>query len=334
MIAGAGPVHAGGGSSSLITVPLQPESTTVEYRQMLAELNSVVPPQQPWLAISMADYCEKLVNWNPVCTKNGALYYQFSTGSSQDSCFMLPDGCINLLVKCSETSPKAWISGIHESCTNLKLEPNTTYFGFKPYSTVGMKMKLFEISAAEIANNTTPLPERSELQPLWEKLYVADSLQERIKVFQNHAMSSIIDQDYTPSFVEYCAILICVSGGNISLEEIEKETGYSQRYCREKFRETYGISIKQYSRIVRIQSALTHIMMKRQTKLTEIAYDTGFFDQSHFINEFKRLVSLSPSKFRKTYLEMLKKYDISHHEITADACRHGTSIRRNIKLAT
>lgn len=295
---------------------------------MLAKLYSVAPPQQPWLAISMADYAERLVTWNPICTKNGALYYQFSTGPEQNSCFMLPDGCVNMLIKCDESSPGAWISGIHESCAELSLEPNTTYFGFKPYSTVGMRLKKLDITAGEIANSVAPLFGGPEMKSVWEKICMAPNLPERIKIFQSHAMSALIDTEYSPNFVEYCAILICVSGGNIGLEEIEKETGYSQRYCREKFRDVYGISIKQYCRIVRIQHALIHIMMKKRTKLTEIAYDTGFFDQSHFINEFKRLVSYSPSKFRKAYEELLQRYDVSHHDISADACRHGTSIQR------
>lgn len=295
---------------------------------MLAELYSVPPPQQPWLSTSMTDYTEKLVNWNPVCTKNCALYYQFTTGPKQDSYYMLPDGCVNMLIKCSESAPAAWISGIHETSSQFQLEPNSTYFGFKPYSTVGMRLKPLDIDAMELANATVPLHRVPDSYAVWEKLNKATTLQERIKIFQSHALSALIDPKYTPSFVEYCAILICVSGGNIGLEAIEQETGYSQRHCREKFREHYGISIKQYSRIVRMQHALARIMMNKKTKLTEIAYDAGFFDQSHFINEFKRLVSYSPSKFRTAYEDLLKKNDITKHDISADASRSGHSIER------
>lgn len=281
----------------------------------------------------MADYSEKLISWNPMCTKNAALYYQFTTGPRHDGFLMLPDGCINLLMKCSDTSPAGWVSGIHETTSKYPLEPNTTYFGFKPYSTVAMRLKPLNIDASEIANNTMPLPNFPDMRQLWEKLHTAPDLQGRIEVFQNHAMSFLVDRKYQPNFVEYCAILICATGGSIGLDAIERETGYSQRYCREKFRENYGISIKQYSRIVRIQKALARIMMAKKTKLTDIAYDTGFFDQSHFINEFKRLVCQSPSKFRNNYEDLLEKNSISHHEITADACRRGTSIRRRRALA-
>jgi methylphosphotriester-DNA--protein-cysteine methyltransferase len=62
------------------------------------------------------------------------------------------------------------------------------------------------------------------------------------------------------------------------------------------FKHFSGFSPKLFSRIIRFQSALNHYG-KKEKKLTEIAYDAGYYDQSHFIQDFKEFSGHSPKEY-------------------------------------
>jgi|GEM_PF-1225959 len=278
----------------------------MEYKNITAQLHAIQPPHQPWISSAMQNYEETLVSWNPMCIKDNAVYYQFTTGDNQDG-FMgiVPDACVNVMFQCNPSNPSALIWGIHEGWAKIVLEPNTTYFGFKPYSVVGIKN--IKAHLGDLKNNVLKLEDVFGDSTIIEKIAAKETLHDRIKLFQNYAMSNLIDESYMPDFTEYCAILICLSGGNIKLEDLERETGYSERYCRENFKSTYGVSIKHYSRIVRFQNAMRMVMREDWTGVSDIVYRLGYFDQSHFINEFKRFSLVSPSKFRNTYIDLISK---------------------------
>jgi AraC-like DNA-binding protein len=278
----------------------------MEYKNIIAQLRAIPPPHQPWFSSAMQKYEETLVSWNPMCIKNNAVYYQFTTGDKQDDFIgIVPDACVNIIFKCSSDNPAALIWGIHEGWAKIMLEPNTTYFGFKPCSLVGIKNN--KTNLRDLKNYVLALEDVFGASSIAEKIAVKSSMRERIKLFQNYAMSNLIDEKYFPDNTEYCAILICLSSGNIKLEDIERETGYSERYCRESFKSTYGVSLKHYSRIVRFQNALRMLMHEDWTGASDIVYKLGYFDQSHFINEFKSFSLISPYKFRNRYMDLLSK---------------------------
>ena len=273
------------------------------YRDVIKKLRHIPPPSQPWLVASALEYAEKLVEWNPMCIKNNALYYQFKTGPSRNDPLLIPDACINILIKCDEKSPSAWVSGIQERAGRIALEPNTLYFGFKPYALTGMKR--LGAAAPELNNNTVMLSEVLPVGPELDKLSEAGSLDERVRIFQNYAIAHLVDETYVTSFIEYCAILLCATGGAIRLDELEREVGYSGSHCRGRFKERYGISIKQYSRSLRLQRAALRTVTDKNADFACIAADSGYFDQAHFINEFKSLASMSPYRFRNDIMKLL-----------------------------
>ena len=69
------------------------------------------------------------------------------------------------------------------------------------------------------------------------------------------------------------------------------------RYLERKFREQVGIAPKQLCKIIRFQSALKSLLNNREDSLTNIATDSSYYDQSHFIKDFKNFTGLNPSEF-------------------------------------
>jgi len=82
----------------------------------------------------------------------------------------------------------------------------------------------------------------------------------------------------------------------VSISKIASEHGISSRYLQKLVYQYTGLSPRSYSKINRFQLSLK-LINKNQASLTSIAYDCGYFDQSHFIRDFKTFTGLTPSAY-------------------------------------
>ena len=81
-----------------------------------------------------------------------------------------------------------------------------------------------------------------------------------------------------------------------NIENVAARYGITSRYLQKIFLQYTGLTPKLYSKINRFQHSL-QLVMKKDTSLTSIAYDCGYFDQSHFIREFKSFTGFTPSGY-------------------------------------
>jgi AraC-like DNA-binding protein len=58
-----------------------------------------------------------------------------------------------------------------------------------------------------------------------------------------------------------------------------------------------GVSPKQLGKLIRLQSALKMMLNKEDESLTSIAYNNEYYDQAHFIKDFKEFTGVSPKEF-------------------------------------
>lgn len=93
--------------------------------------------------------------------------------------------------------------------------------------------------------------------------------------------------------------------GNLSIRQITRDLGISRRHFERKFKEQIGTSPKQYSRIIRFQNVLRSPLPRR---LTDLAFQCGYSDQSHFIREFKEFAGFSPKAFFTETEEMVENF--------------------------
>jgi len=81
-----------------------------------------------------------------------------------------------------------------------------------------------------------------------------------------------------------------------NIENVAERYGITSRYLQKVFVQHTGLSPKLYIKINRFQNSLV-MMGRKEASLTSIAYSCGYFDQSHFIREFKSFTGVSPSAF-------------------------------------
>jgi AraC-like DNA-binding protein len=81
-----------------------------------------------------------------------------------------------------------------------------------------------------------------------------------------------------------------------NIENVASGYGVTARYLQKIFLQYTGLTPKLYSKIHRFQNSL-QLVAQKDMSLTSIAYECGYFDQSHFIRDFKSFTGAVPSGF-------------------------------------
>ena len=85
---------------------------------------------------------------------------------------------------------------------------------------------------------------------------------------------------------------------NIGIAELAACVGFSTPYFTQQFKQATGYAPHQYLLKCRVERALELFSTSRLT-VAEVAQQVGFYDQSHLIRHFKRIVGVSPHQVRK-----------------------------------
>jgi len=87
------------------------------------------------------------------------------------------------------------------------------------------------------------------------------------------------------------------------LQSFVIQTGKSHKSLIHAFHTVLGITPQKYLRMVQLNKALRQITSTPDIPLTAVAYECGFYDQAHFIRTFKALSGISPSQYKKAFLQ-------------------------------
>lgn len=93
---------------------------------------------------------------------------------------------------------------------------------------------------------------------------------------------------------------IAVCRGDISIRALAKAIGWSHRHFAVRFQSAFGISPKTTARHLRFAKAMNVLLSPDTRPLSDIAYQFGFSDQSHFCREIRELSGSHPSALRST----------------------------------
>ena len=135
---------------------------------------------------------------------------------------------------------------------------------------------------------------RSELLVLEEQLYESKTDVARIKVVERFLIARM-NQGKQDTMVLSAVSLIHKSRGQIKITELVQQLNISQSPLEKRFRQVVGTSPKKFASIVRLK----HVIQSHnpQNSLTELGYEAGFYDQAHFIKEFKSFTGDTPESF-------------------------------------
>ncbi|WP_306013666.1 MULTISPECIES: AraC family transcriptional regulator [unclassified Allomuricauda] len=133
--------------------------------------------------------------------------------------------------------------------------------------------------------------------------------QEERFVMAEAFMRNTLEQ-LTPSMALVRAICetIYEKRGMVTVNELSDQFQRSRQYLGKIFKKEVMYSLKKFIITVRILDLVKYRAKHAEVSLTELSYDYGYFDQPHFINDFKKVCGVPPLEFFNNLPEFLLRH--------------------------
>ncbi|TAE84221.1 MAG: AraC family transcriptional regulator [Bacteroidetes bacterium] len=180
----------------------------------------------------------------------------------------------------------------------VRFHPN----GFLPFSTIPIK---------KMENTAVPIGKLfgQEGETIGNKILAAHSTLERINHIEAFLLKLLTDKKVIDHVVKSTIETMLEANGKFAVSEFSQKMNINRRQLARKFSTTIGLSPKQLSKTIRIQAALKTLLAKETISLTDLAYENEYFDQAHFIKDFKEFTGLTPKEFYGEELKMSLIFD-------------------------
>lgn len=194
----------------------------------------------------------------------------------------------------------------NHSCFLSGLHTKPLKMSFDKFHTFGIQMKpvavkaLFGMPLCEIRNyfveGNIIL---SEIQLMEDMLHAKSTFSERAQWFENFLLKKINETAELNMAISLDKTLnkYIAKKHRSSFNKIENLMGYSRTHTYRLFNDWFGISAHSYQRLKRFIRT-TESLHNRKAKLTDIALDSGYYDQAHFIRTFREFADMTPGEYR------------------------------------
>jgi AraC-like DNA-binding protein len=214
------------------------------------------------------------------------------------------DGAVELLANADRTRPPgtftAMVAGLHDGPSEIAVgEPQT---GVQLQLTWRGARALLGLPAGELAGDAVdlaavlghrvgPLLDRLAGQPDWPSRFdVLDA------ALAGLAAGGRGERGIRPE-VGYAWDRLVDSGGNLRIDELAREVGWSRRHLAGLFRAETGVAPKTAARLIRFERACERLRGPDRPSLAAVAADTGYVDQAHLSRDFRDLAGLTATEW-------------------------------------
>lgn len=225
-------------------------------------------------------------------------YWQLRTTAPLDEPFfyrVVADGCIDIFFELHNPAEN-FVMGFCKKYTEFPLENSFDYVGvrFLP----SMFPQLFKINASELSNRFENLgivvPGTAQfIATAFEPELPLAEIKRRLDDYFLHWVAGV-DFNHDPRL--YGALAMILQNFGVLNVEKDLDTGLSPRQLRRLFEYYIGDSVKTFSQVVRFQNILRAKPSQQSLRENKLFYDNGYYDQAHFIKEFKNLYGVTPGK--------------------------------------
>jgi hypothetical protein len=214
---------------------------------------------------------------------------------------IFPTGTSALVFRCDNCKPGAFLVGTPTFPREAEyIIPGCDYFlvWFWP----SMSSVFCPVPAEEITDRSIPLDEiwRGRAEGIIERIALATTLQERVREFERSI--GVLTVPEIPASLSSIIAATCMDVSWAG-EESRRPGFYTERHIRRLFKTYVGISPILFRRIIRHQNTLRALLSHDQD-IAGLAFEEGYYDQSHLIKEFKRFLGRTPTEFIREHIRM------------------------------
>lgn len=174
----------------------------------------------------------------------------------------------------------------------------------------GMAYRFLGVSMKELLNAMHPLSAvlgciGEELQRQIEETPLIEDNIRLIQRFLAQRLHTLVNVD---PLIDAAVRLIQSARGSLPVKTVCQELGYSKQYLERRFRDRVGLSPKMFSRILRFQSVYDHWMMQPASKISWQEHAELYYDQAHFVREFKQFTGFAPLEYAQQVNELMQAF--------------------------
>ena len=194
--------------------------------------------------------------------------------------------------------PNFTIYGLLEKSQKIRMSSSfrEIAFGFKPYNL----KHLIPYNIAEFSKGKT-----ENMDNVFNK-YVLEKLKYDINCSANdHELVSILEEFIIKHIVDYSykgraefAYNSILNGDIYSVQHLAENLNLSTTSVRNLFKEAIGISPKELMKSSRLEKVMSH-NISFKSELTQLGLEYGYYDQAHFIKDFRSILGMTPKEYFK-----------------------------------
>lgn len=179
----------------------------------------------------------------------------------------------------------------------LTLDDDFTLIAYflKPHTLISLYgLPAYELTDKPIDLSLISAPKNIYLQ---DQLLNCSSVKEMIVALDNYFQELINSSKGISLTIKYAYEKLASDYSKESIIKVQKELNITEKSLQRMFEKNIGISPNSYRRICQFNSAFTDLNLGKYSNLSDIAYNHGYADQSHFIRSFKEFTKITPSEY-------------------------------------
>ena len=266
------------------------------YMRHSFKYKTILPPE------SIRKYVEYY--WfGQVFDNNGEKFVHLMTAQKSTQIIFFIDGIFRNTSDSKEVNKQGDIKIFGQGVVNKKIEIISSFssiFGVK-LTPIAIPL-LFSLPASEITNLSFELKElcNSSVTDLAKLIQDTNNYEVMTQMFNSFVFDKLNKKDENKINDQ---ILILTNNNDTNSIRLSDTLGFSQRHCERIFRETVGFNTRLYSKILRFENCLNKIT-KKTNNFTDVALNSGYYDQAHFNHDFKHFSGFTPTQ----YVSYLNEY--------------------------
>ncbi|MFZ5999433.1 MAG: helix-turn-helix domain-containing protein [Bacteroidota bacterium] len=171
-----------------------------------------------------------------------------------------------------------------------------------------MLARFFRLNMTELTNRTQDgVLMKKELAFLHEQLNELSTTKEKIALLDAFFLGYFKSQRLNLTLADAALHYLHTPNAG-SIREISKQLQVSERHLEKNFRQLVGLSPKTYSMIMRFKRVEYQLQQKRAVAWKDLDFGHEYYDQNHFIKDFKRFTGLTPSDYLLNSFSMGRSY--------------------------
>jgi AraC-like DNA-binding protein len=241
-----------------------------------------------------------------------SIWYCENPGQGHTLERVLPNGSAQLIVNLKEDQTRVYrpemgfaceatagaaLSGVQSRYCIIDTAETESVLGvaFRPGGTA----PFFRAPAYELLDASLPLDLFWGRRAIDLRIQLLETTRPAVKLeIMERTLAQALRLAKPPAAITFALDVFRRRSGQASMAEVAGKIGLSPKHFIERFKAAVGLPPKQFCRILRFQSALAQAARGETVDWTRIAVDCGYFDQAHFIHDFRAFSGITPTTYQ------------------------------------